>query len=141
MLGRLVDGRQRERGRIPESVWGTVFDRIRELDGLTINPECALSTRGRQWTETDRPFHFRADPGRAVPALDPDLRNDRSILFVADLDVRGVAELRLEPIEIYDFGVHEADAATWLRRTMRQRSRPFGTTFERDGDALACHAR
>ncbi|WP_394739032.1 CapA family protein [Natronococcus roseus] len=68
MLGRVVDDRQRRRP--VDAVWGTVLERLRELDGLVINLECVLSTRGRQWRRTHRPFHFRADPDWAVPALE-----------------------------------------------------------------------
>ncbi|QCS41265.1 CapA family protein [Natrinema versiforme] len=68
MLGRLVDDRQRSRS--VDAVWGTVLERLRELDGLVINLECVLSTRGREWQRTRRPFHFRADPDWAIPALE-----------------------------------------------------------------------
>ena len=67
MLGRNVDRRGRHRDA--DAVWGDVLPRLRALDGLVINLECALSTRGTEWTETHRPFHFRADPDWAVPAL------------------------------------------------------------------------
>jgi len=69
MLGRLVDKRQRRRRRPTSAVWGDVLDRLRGLDGLFVNLECCLSTRGRPWRRTYRPFHFRADPTWAVPAL------------------------------------------------------------------------
>jgi poly-gamma-glutamate synthesis protein (capsule biosynthesis protein) len=68
MLGRLVDDRQRSRSE--DAVWGTVLERLRGLDGLVINLECVLSTRGREWQRTRRPFHFRADPDWAIPALE-----------------------------------------------------------------------
>ncbi|MDF9744838.1 CapA family protein [Natrinema salsiterrestre] len=68
MLGRLVDDRQRSRPA--DAVWGTVRERLRGLDGLVINLECVLSTRGREWQRTHRPFHFRADPDWAIPALE-----------------------------------------------------------------------
>ncbi len=68
MLGRKVDEHQRRRD--VDHVWGSVRDRLRRLDGLLINLECTLSTRGEPWTETRHPFHFRADPDWAVPALD-----------------------------------------------------------------------
>jgi poly-gamma-glutamate synthesis protein (capsule biosynthesis protein) len=70
MLGRNVDRRQRDRSRVPEAVCGDVLGDLRALDGLVVNLECCLSTRGEQWTRTDRPFHFRADPEWAVPALE-----------------------------------------------------------------------
>jgi poly-gamma-glutamate synthesis protein (capsule biosynthesis protein) len=70
MLGRKVDERQRHRNRPADAVWGDLAERLRALDGLFINLECNLSTRGERWTRTDRPFHFRADPDWAVPALE-----------------------------------------------------------------------
>jgi poly-gamma-glutamate synthesis protein (capsule biosynthesis protein) len=70
MLGRLVDERQRRQRRKVDAVWGTLADRLRSLDGLFVNLECCLSTRGEEWTRTYRPFHFRADPDWAVPALE-----------------------------------------------------------------------
>lgn len=68
MLGRIVDERQRTRP--VDAVWGDMREPLRALDGLIINLECCLSTRGRPWTQTHRPFHFRADPGWAIEALD-----------------------------------------------------------------------
>jgi poly-gamma-glutamate synthesis protein (capsule biosynthesis protein) len=68
MLGRLVDEHQRRRPTT--AVWGDLLDRFRELDGLLVNLECCLSTRGRRWRRTRRAFHFRADPEWAVPALE-----------------------------------------------------------------------
>ncbi len=68
MLGRLVNERQRQKS--VDAVWGSVLERLRDLDGLVINLECCLSTRGRQWQRTYRPFHFRADPEWAIPALE-----------------------------------------------------------------------
>ncbi|MDS0476585.1 CapA family protein [Natrinema sp. 1APR25-10V2] len=68
MLGRLVDDRQHDRS--VDAVWGNTLERLRGLDGLVSNLECVLSTRGREWTRTHRPFHFRADPDWAVPALE-----------------------------------------------------------------------
>lgn len=70
MLGRLVDEHHRRGRRPPAAVWGDLLDRLRGLDGLLINLECCLSTRGRPWRRTRRPFHFRADPDWAVPALE-----------------------------------------------------------------------
>ena len=67
-----------------------------------------------------------------------DLRNDRSLLFEVGLEDGSIEELRLVPVEIDDVSVSPAGdaAATWLRDTMRERSTPFGTTYERDGDDL-----
>lgn len=68
MLGRQVDRRQRSRP--VAAVWGDLLGRLRSLDGLFINLECCLSTRGQPWRRTHRPFHFRADPDWAVSALE-----------------------------------------------------------------------
>ena len=68
MLGRLVDEHQWRRP--VDAVWGDLLDRLRSLDGLFINLECCLSTRGKPWRRTYRPFHFRADPDWAVGALE-----------------------------------------------------------------------
>ncbi|WIV67156.1 CapA family protein [Natrialbaceae archaeon AArc-T1-2] len=76
MLGRLVD--ERYRTRDVSEVWGDVRERLRSLDALAINLECALSTRGSPWSRTHRPFHFRADPSWAVPAL-----TDAGVSFAA----------------------------------------------------------
>ncbi|GAA0224779.1 CapA family protein [Haladaptatus pallidirubidus] len=67
MLGRLIDDRQRKRS--VAAVWGNVETHLEALDGLFINLECCLSARGTPWTDTYRPFHFRADPDWAIPAL------------------------------------------------------------------------
>ncbi|WP_276274969.1 CapA family protein [Haladaptatus sp. QDMS2] len=67
MLGRLVD--ERQRWLPPETVWGDCRSRLTDLDGLVCNLECCLSTNGMPWTKTYRPFHFRADPMWAIPAL------------------------------------------------------------------------
>ena len=67
MLGRLVDDAQRQRP--VSAVWGSMLDRLERLDGLLVNLECCLSTRGEPWQRTNRTFHFRADPDWAVPAL------------------------------------------------------------------------
>jgi poly-gamma-glutamate synthesis protein (capsule biosynthesis protein) len=67
MLGRLVD--ERQRSHAVTRVWGDVLDHLRGCDGLLVNLECCLSTRGEPWTATHHPYHFRADPDWAVPAL------------------------------------------------------------------------
>lgn len=68
MLGRNVDRRQD--ARPPAAVWGDLLGDLRALDGLLVNLECCLSTRGQKWSRTDRPFHFRADPEWAITALE-----------------------------------------------------------------------
>ncbi len=67
MLGRLVNDTQQTRS--PPAVWGNTREALTSLDGLFINLECCLSTRGDKWTRTHRPFHFRANPAWAIPAL------------------------------------------------------------------------
>lgn len=67
MLGRLVNDHQQHQP--PTAVWGDMLPDLQALDGLFINLECCISTRGEPWTETYRPFHFRADPEWAIPAL------------------------------------------------------------------------
>ncbi|MFD1647878.1 CapA family protein [Haloarchaeobius litoreus] len=68
MLGRNVDERQARRS--VTTVWGDVLERLQSLDGLLVNLECCLSTRGTPWQRTRRAFRFRADPEWALPALD-----------------------------------------------------------------------
>jgi poly-gamma-glutamate capsule biosynthesis protein CapA/YwtB (metallophosphatase superfamily) len=67
MLGRKVDEAQRERP--PSAVWGDCLPDLQALDGLLGNLECCVSARGEPWRRTDRTFHFRAHPDRALPAL------------------------------------------------------------------------
>jgi poly-gamma-glutamate synthesis protein (capsule biosynthesis protein) len=66
MLGRNVDDRWREGPST--GIWGSTLDRLQTLDGLFVNLECCLSTRGLR--RPARTYYFRADPGWAVPALD-----------------------------------------------------------------------
>ncbi|QLG29023.1 CapA family protein [Halorarum halophilum] len=68
MLGRLVDEHQRRRP--VTAVWGDLLEYLEGLDGLFVNLECCLSSRGRPWRRTRRTFHFRAHPDWAVPALE-----------------------------------------------------------------------
>lgn len=65
------------------------------------------------------------------------LGNDKSYLFEVTLEGGDFEEIRLVPIAI-DNGVSLAshDESAWLRETMRERSEPFETTYERDGDGL-----
>jgi len=65
MLGRRVD--ERWRGADPSGIWGPLGSRLRGLDGLFVNLECCLSTRGERWP--GKTYYFRADPSWAVPAL------------------------------------------------------------------------
>jgi poly-gamma-glutamate synthesis protein (capsule biosynthesis protein) len=65
MLGRNVDDRWREGPST--GIWGSTLDRLRTLDGLFVNLECCLSTRGSR--RPARTYYFRADPRWAIPAL------------------------------------------------------------------------
>ncbi|MFC3476555.1 CapA family protein [Halobacterium litoreum] len=71
-------------------------------------------------------------------AVDATLRNDRGFCFEVVVKGGAPATLRLHPTEIEDCAVREAtdEAAVWSRERMRERSEPFGTSFDRDGDAL-----
>jgi poly-gamma-glutamate synthesis protein (capsule biosynthesis protein) len=69
MFGRKVDEHYREPSRPPAAVWGSMEEPLHALDGLFVNLECCLSTRGSPWTATYHPYHFRADPDWALPAL------------------------------------------------------------------------
>ncbi|QLH84077.1 CapA family protein [Halosimplex pelagicum] len=73
MLGRSVDERwagseSPESARDPAAVWGSTLPALRGLDGLVLNLECSVSTRGER--TPNRGYYFRADPGWALPALD-----------------------------------------------------------------------
>lgn len=65
------------------------------------------------------------------------LGNDKSYLFEITLDGGDFEEIRLIPFHI-DNGVSHAseDEAAWLRETMRERSKPFETTYQREGNSL-----
>ena len=65
MLGRGVNDAHEDGP--PGAVWGDVLPRLEDLDGLFLNLECCLSTRGER--TPNRGYYFRADPGWAVPAL------------------------------------------------------------------------
>jgi len=66
MLGRLVS---RQIGhRAPETFWGDTLPILRGADAGLANLECAISSRGSEWTRTPKLFHFRAVPG-AVEVL------------------------------------------------------------------------
>jgi poly-gamma-glutamate synthesis protein (capsule biosynthesis protein) len=72
MLGRNVDKRwSSERGDRrdlpPAGVWGSLTERLAELDGLFCNLECTLAEGGTR--RPGRTYYFRADPDWALPAL------------------------------------------------------------------------
>lgn len=43
-------------------VWGDTLQMMREADLSLINLECVISSKGKKWSTTWKPFHFRADP-------------------------------------------------------------------------------
>ena len=116
MLGRLVDERQRTESRPPEAVWGSMYDQLRALDGLFVNLECCLSTRGSPWAVTYHPFHFRADPDWALPALTrvgvswATLANNHCLDFGADALADTFDALDTARIPFCAAGVDEAHA-------------------------------
>ncbi|MHB9286311.1 CapA family protein [Halobacteriales archaeon Cl-PHB] len=65
------------------------------------------------------------------------LGNDKSYLFELTVEGDDFDRIRLVPFHIDD-GVRPADdrEAAFLRNTMRDRSNPFDTTYERQGDGL-----
>ncbi|WP_266080950.1 CapA family protein [Haladaptatus caseinilyticus] len=79
------------------------------------------------------------DTGNLVDdfGIKDDLGNDKSYLFEVTLTDGEFDKIRLVPFHIDD-GVRPANKseAAWLRKTMRDRSEPFETTYERDGDGL-----
>ncbi|WP_435195982.1 CapA family protein [Natronomonas sp. EA1] len=68
MFGRLVDRAMADRE--PAAVWGDLLPDLQALDGFLCNLECVLSTRGEPYTGAYHPYHFRADPAWAIPALE-----------------------------------------------------------------------
>ncbi|ELY80271.1 CapA family protein [Natrinema gari] len=123
MLGRLVDDRQHDRP--VDAVWGTVCERLRELDGLVINLECVLSTRGRQWQRTHRPFHFRADPEWAIPALE---RAGVDICALANNHVLDYEEVALRDTidALDDAGIAHAGAGATIDEALAPAVRTIG---------------
>ncbi|EMA29868.1 CapA family protein [Haloarcula japonica] len=85
-----------------------------------------------------RPIMY--DTGNFVDdyAIKDGYRNDRSFLFELHIDDGRLAALELTPVENAYTQVRHADdtVAEWLRETVRERSRSFGTTIERNGRGL-----
>jgi len=71
-------------------------------------------------------------------AIKDGYRNDRSFLFELRIEDGTLAALELTPVENAYTQVGRADesVAEWLRATLRERSRRFDTTIERDGLGL-----
>jgi poly-gamma-glutamate synthesis protein (capsule biosynthesis protein) len=77
-------------------------------------------------------------------AVDGRLHNDRGFLFELTVSPEGdPSKLRLRPTEIRDRSVEWASprVAEWSRERMRERSGPFGTTFERERESLVVDLR
>jgi poly-gamma-glutamate capsule biosynthesis protein CapA/YwtB (metallophosphatase superfamily) len=93
-----------------------------------------------QGVEIHRGRPILYDTGDVVDdyAVKPDLRNDRSFLFVLEVADGRFEAVRLHPIEIDEYAVRPASAAavSWLHDEMAARCEPFGTTLQRDGDDL-----
>jgi poly-gamma-glutamate synthesis protein (capsule biosynthesis protein) len=114
MLGRGVDERWREGP--PAGVWGSMHDRLRSLDAFVCNLECVVSDRGRP--RPGRTYHFRADPGWAVPALRAGGVTVASLANNHVLDF-GTAALRDTLAALDDAGVAHAGAGTTVRAAFR----------------------
>ncbi|MFA9417165.1 CapA family protein [Natrinema sp. HArc-T2] len=137
MLGRVVDDRQRRRS--VDAVWGSVLERLRGLDGLVINLECCLSTRGQQWQRTYRPFHFRADPDWAIPALE---RAGVDVCTLANnhiLDYEEVA-LRDTLTELDGAGIARAGAGETIDEALGPAVRTIGPSNGDSDDSIANNA-
>jgi len=114
MLGRLVDDAYQDRQRPPAALWGDLQPRLRRLDGLCINLECPLSTRGEP--SPGRQFHFRAAPDWSIDALRAatvdccSLANDHAMDFGPDALEDTVAALSAADIEPVGAGRSRATA-------------------------------
>lgn len=128
MLGRLVNERQRHRR--PDAVWGSMYEELRACDGLIINLECCLSSRGQQWERTQRVFHFRAGPGWAIPAL------TRAGVDCCALANNHVLDYEMEALEdtleaLDDAGIKRSGAGRSLEEALEP------AVFESDGTRVA----
>jgi poly-gamma-glutamate capsule biosynthesis protein CapA/YwtB (metallophosphatase superfamily) len=108
MLGRLVNDRLRKMQ--PQEVWGDVLPQLVQADLRIVNLECALTRHQKQWTRTDKMFHFRADPAavRVLQAAHIDactLANNH----VLDYEAQGL----LDTLRVLDAaGIRHAGAGT-----------------------------
>ncbi len=69
MLGRLVDRYViRNMALGPEIIWGDVLPVMLAAECRSINLECVIGSRGREWQPETKAFHFRAHP-RAIDVL------------------------------------------------------------------------
>ncbi len=129
MLGRSVDERwagSESAGstRDPAGVWGTTLPALRGLDGLVVNLECALSTRGER--TPNRGYYFRADPAWAVPALEAAGTSFASLANNHLLD--------FGPTALADTVDHLADAGIAATGAGRDRAAAFEPAVASAGD-------
>jgi len=93
MLGRLVAKAMEEHP--PEYFWGDTLPLVKSADFSLINLECALTRSERAWTRTEKVFHFKTDPDRALQVLKAahidfvNLANNH----VLDYEVEGLEEM------------------------------------------------
>lgn len=68
-------------------------------------------------------------------AVDPDLRNDLSALFIATAGKSGVVNLQLIPVRIFQYQVNRARQQdyAWVINRLNQLSSPFGTHIDGQG--------
>jgi poly-gamma-glutamate synthesis protein (capsule biosynthesis protein) len=74
-------------------------------------------------------------------AVDPDLRNDRQLLFEVTLDGTAVRTVRALPVEL-DFGhtrLAAPEAGAWIERRFREACAAVGSRVTRDGTWLEVH--
>jgi poly-gamma-glutamate capsule biosynthesis protein CapA/YwtB (metallophosphatase superfamily) len=71
-------------------------------------------------------------------SVKPDLRNDRTFLFVLEIEDESLAAVRLDPVEIEDEAVEpaSAEATAWLHDEMAIRCGPFDVDLHTDGRSL-----
>lgn len=93
-----------------------------------------------QGVEVHRGRPILYDTGDVVDdySVKPELRNDRSFLFVLEITDGRFESVRLQPIEIDEYAVGPAtgDAVDWLHEAMATRCEPFETSLHRDGEDL-----
>lgn len=75
--------------------------------------------------------------------VDPELRNDRQLLFLITASARGPERLEMVPLRIERMQVNRArgEDLEWIHDRIRALSRPFGTELRRSGDRLSVVVR
>jgi poly-gamma-glutamate synthesis protein (capsule biosynthesis protein) len=71
-------------------------------------------------------------------AVDPDLRNDLSFIFLVDADKHGLKRVRLVPVRLRVAQTNRAapEEADWICTRMQERSRAFGAELLRTEEGL-----